>query len=89
MRLTRKQGRTSYSVEDVLRSQTAAKGRGGVPLGSTYTPGVAEAGLQFYWQHRPTSALRPVPNLVLSSRMLSERALPLPAHSMCRSRAWP
>ena len=58
MRLTRSQGRTSRSVEDVLRLQSATKGRGGVPLGTTYTPGVAGAALQFYWQHRPTCALR-------------------------------
>ena len=56
MRLTRSQGRTSYSVEDVIRSQSVAKGRGGVPLASTYTPGVLAAGLSFYWQHRPSCA---------------------------------
>ena len=54
MRLTRTQGRTSYSVEDVIRSQSAQKGRGGVELGTTYTPGVVQTGLSFYWQHRPS-----------------------------------
>ncbi len=54
MRLTRNQGRTSYTVEDVIRSQSAQEGRGGVELGTTYTPGVVQTGLSFYWQHRPS-----------------------------------
>ena len=55
MQQVRASGKRSYTVEDVLRSQTAAKGFGGTSMAKVYSNKTlaTDVALEFYWQHRP------------------------------------